>query len=50
MVPHLARVLLLALLVAPLPAAAQQLQTGFADFGQDQDTPIEIEVRASFRA
>ncbi|UOM35654.1 LptA/OstA family protein [Acuticoccus sp. I52.16.1] len=46
MVPHLARVLLLALLVAPLPAAAQQLQTGFADFGQDQDTPIEIEADA----
>ena len=46
MVPLLARALVIAVLVAPLPAAAQQLQTGFADFGQDQDTPIEIEADA----
>ncbi|RAH98413.1 lipopolysaccharide transport periplasmic protein LptA [Acuticoccus sediminis] len=46
MVPLFARALIIALLVAPLPAAAQQLQTGFADFGQDQSTPIEIEADA----
>jgi len=46
MVPLLARVLIIALVAAPLPALAQQLQTGFADFGQDQDTPIEIEADA----
>jgi lipopolysaccharide export system protein LptA len=30
--------------VAAAPAAAQQVQTGFADFGSDQQTPIEIEA------
>lgn len=29
---------------APAPALAQQVQTGFADFGSDQTTPIEIEA------
>ncbi|MBJ3777148.1 LptA/OstA family protein [Acuticoccus mangrovi] len=39
--------LVIAILAASLSAsAAQTLQTGFADFGSDQNTPIEIEADA----
>ncbi|WP_420394522.1 LptA/OstA family protein [Acuticoccus sp.] len=36
----------LAAVLAASPAATQTLQTGFADFGSDRNTPIEIEADA----
>jgi len=39
-----AALLLAAFAMAPFPASAQTFDTGFADFGSDQSSPIEIEA------
>jgi lipopolysaccharide export system protein LptA len=46
-IPFIRAALVALFLAAPLaPAAAQTFETGFADFGTDNDAPIEIEADA----